>query len=160
MKQVIRIKNAADLKFRKYIKSYMLCMLCMVGYTIASLLYPNKISLIVDKGITQSNMSMIILYSSQLLIVGLVMIVFRYLQRTNFAKLSQSVVAEIQIKLMKKLIRVNHQFWTKHKQGDILTIIQNDVGKIESLLVTLISDALVNIMMAVSVGILHFCKSN
>lgn len=153
MKQVIRIKNAADLKFRKYIKSYMLCMLCMVGYTIASLLYPNKISLIVDKGITQSNMSMIILYSSQLLIVGLVMIVFRYLQRTNFAKLSQSVVAEIQIKLMKKLIRVNHQFWTKHKQGDILTIIQNDVGKIESLLVTLISDALVNIMMAVSVGI-------
>lgn len=153
MKQFIRIKNAADLKFRKYIKSYMFCMFCMIGYTIASLLYPNKISLIVDKGITQSNMGMIILYSSQLLIVGLVMIVFRYLQRTNFAKLSQSVVAEIQIKLMNKLIKVNHQFWTKYKQGDILTIIQNDVGKIESLLVTLISDALVNILMAVSVGI-------
>lgn len=153
MKQLIRIKKAVDLNLKKYAIRYGFCVICMLGYTVASLLYPNKISLIVDKGIAQSDISMITLYSAQFLMVGLIIIIFRYFQRTNFAKLSQSIIVDIQIKLVNKLIKVNYQFWERHKSGDILTIIQNDVGKIESLLVNLISDAFVNFFMAISVGI-------
>ena len=48
---------------------------------------------------------------------------------------------------------VNYHFWSQHKAGDVIAVIQQDVGKVESLLTTMISDVIVNLCVAVGVSV-------
>lgn len=153
MKQFLRMKRAVGFRLKKYFLRYIFCVACMLGYTAASLVYPNIISLIIDRGIAESNLELITKYSIQLLLVGILMILFRYMQKISFTKLSQGIVVEIQKKVMHMLTKVSYQFWQKHKPGDVLTVLESDIGKIENLVTTLISDSLVNLLVAISVAI-------
>lgn len=159
MKKLIKIMRFMNLSFKKYLWKYILCMFCIVGYTIMNLIYPGLISLIIDKGVAEKNLHDIVKYSIIFLIIGFLMILLYYLQRVSFTKLSKNFAMELQNNLIKKVLTVNYKFWISNSPGDVITVIQQDVSKIESFFISVISNAIVNIFMAISVGI-YLVKKN
>lgn len=152
MDKFLRLKKALDFSLKKYLGKYSICMFCTLIYTIAALAYPSILSLIIDQGVAQSNIENIFKFTFLFLIIGIVMNISYYFQKVSFTKLSQNIVIDVQNKLLKMLTTVEYNFWTEHKVGDVLTVIQHDVGKLESLLTTMVSDFFVNLFVAVGVG--------
>lgn len=152
MDKFLRLKKALDFSLKKYLGKYSICMFCTLIYTIAALAYPSILSLIIDQGVTPKNIENIFKFTLLFLIIGIVMNISYYFQKVSFTKLSQNIVIDVQNKLLKMLTTVEYNFWTEHKVGDVLTVIQHDVGKLESLLTTMVSDFFVNLFVAIGVG--------
>ncbi len=153
MNKFIKLKKIMKISLKTYRNRYIICMLCSFAYTIMALVYPSILSLIIDRGIARRNIHNIIGYSFLFLSVGCLMVVFYYLQKVNFAKLSQKIILDVREKLINKLMVVNYHFWKNHKTGDVIEVIQQDVGKVENLLTTMVSDVIVNLCVVVGVSI-------
>ena len=153
MNRFIKLKKIMKISLKTYRNRYVICMFCSVIYTIMALIYPSILSLIIDRGIAKKNIYNIVGYSFLFLVVGCMMIIFYYLQKVNFTKLSQKIVFDVREKLINKLMSVNYHFWSQHKAGDVIEVIQQDVGKVESLLTTMISDVIVNLCVAIGVSV-------
>lgn len=97
-----RMRGLIDMPVRDYVSRLLICIFFMAIYTIASLAFPSFITIIIDKGVSANNTGNIILYSCEMLGVGVIMIVFQYLQRMGFYKLAQRIILSLKEKLVKK----------------------------------------------------------
>lgn len=152
MKYFIRLRHTLNLPIKKYLPLYSSCILSVIMYTVCSLIYPSFISVIIDKGVAKNDIKVVIANVLIFLIVGIVMIIFYYLQKTLFTILTQKIVNDIQNKLIWKLMFVNYEFWDKNKTGDIISIIENDVEKIENILTVMVGDTFINIFVVIGVA--------
>lgn len=123
----------------------------MVIYTISSLIFPSFVSLIIDRGVAVGNSKNIVVYSIAMLLVGIVMMLFQYLQRYGFFELAQKITIGIKKKLMKQLMKTNLEFWNEHKIGDMFTVLESDVSRLETVLSNVISEILVNAVVVVGI---------
>lgn len=138
--------NYMDFSFRKQGLQYLKCLVFMIIYTFSSMLFPGILSIIIDKGVAVKDIRNICIYTSCFLFIGLMIVIFQYLVRISFFQFSQSLVFHVKNKVLTKLLQVNLDFWKNHSVGDMFTVIENDIPKLESLLTTLISDTVVNIL--------------
>lgn len=141
---------------KKYFLRYLWGMFCMIIYTCSTLILPNLVSLIIDKGINVGSITQVVRYALSLLILGCILMLFQYLLKVNFAKLSQDIIIDIQKSLMDKVTRANYSFWNSHRPGDVYSVIEKDVSKLESLLSSITSDALISVFVATGVAIYLF----
>ncbi len=125
----------------------------MVLYTVISLVFPGFISLIIDEGIKNYAIGKIVFYCSAMLICGLLMILFQYLQKVSFYKLAQEIVYNIKHAMFEKLLERNIKFWMKYQIGDILRVLENDIDNIQNLLTSTISNLIINFFVAVGITI-------
>lgn len=147
-----RMRGLIDMPVRDYVSRLLICIFFMAIYTIASLAFPSFITIIIDKGVSANNTGNIILYSCEMLGVGVIMIVFQYLQRMGFYKLAQRIILSLKEKLVKKILLTNLNFWKEHKAGDIFTILESDVAQLETIFTTTISDILVNFFVVIGIS--------
>lgn len=152
MKYLIRLRRTLDLSIKKYLPLYSSCILSVIMYTVCSLIYPSFISIIIDKGVAKNNVNIILTNVLIFLIIGIFMIIFYYLQKILFTTLTQKIVNDIQNKLIWKLMFVNYEFWNKNKTGDIISIIENDVEKIENILTVIVGDTFINVFVVIGVA--------
>lgn len=120
-------------------------------YTIASVIFPSFLSKIVDLGVVMGDVSNIVLYTTEMLICGILMVIFYYLQK-YFFKFGNDIVLRTKQKLYKKLNTVDIQFWNQYKVGDVLTILDNDIEKLQELLTSDISELVVNICLCIGIS--------
>lgn len=147
-----RMRGLIDMPVRDYVSRLLICIFFMVIYTSASLAFPSFITIIIDKGVSANNTRNIILYSCEMLGIGVIMIVFQYLQRMGFYKLAQRIILSLKEKLVKKILLTNLNFWKEHKAGDIFTILESDVSQLETMFTTTISDILVNFFVVIGIS--------
>lgn len=121
-------------------------------YTIASVIFPSFLSKIVDLGVVMGDVSNIVLYTTEMLICGILMVIFYYLQKVFFFKFGNDIVLRTKQKLYKKLNTVDIQFWNQYKVGDVLTILDNDIEKLQELLTSDISELVVNICLCIGIS--------
>lgn len=121
-------------------------------YTISSVIFPSFLSKIIDNGVITENFKNIVLYTSEMLICGILMIFFYYLQKVSFFKFGNEIVLDTKQKLYNKLNIVDIQFWNQYKVGNILTILDNDISKLQELLTSDISELIVNICLCVGIS--------
>ncbi|WP_077613164.1 ABC transporter ATP-binding protein [Clostridium sp. Marseille-P2415] len=145
MKELIRLKSVLNLSFRKYIFRYIKCFIFMFGYTITSVIFPGLVSLVMDKGVMVGDYHATIKYISMFLGIGIMMTFFQYIEKMSFFKLSQDILLYIKIVVFRKIMDTNLVFWNNHKIGDVMSVIESDISKVESLLTTKFCDALMNI---------------
>lgn len=151
------IIGLVQMPLKKYIFKQTKCLLFMLLYTIFSLAFPGFISIIVDKGVKENNVPVILVQCALMFVCGALMIIFQYLQQISFYKLAQDIIYGIKQNVFEKLLTRNLMFWSNYKVGDIITILENDINKIETLLTSTISSLAINLQVArgtLSVGVL------
>ncbi|WP_353652804.1 ABC transporter ATP-binding protein [Eubacterium sp. AM46-8] len=137
---------------KKYIVNQIKCFSFLMIYTIASVIFPSFLSKIVDLGVVMGDVSNIVLYTTEMLICGILMVIFYYLQKVFFFKFGNDIVLRTKQKLYKKLNTVDIQFWNQYKVGDVLTILDNDIEKLQELLTSDISELVVNICLCIGIS--------
>lgn len=152
IKELLKLKKLVGFSLRTYSLQYLKCLFYMVVYSVASLVFPSIISLIIDNGITGDSAREITIYCFVILFTGAIMVVFYYIQRVSFFRLSQKIIIKIKNSIYGKLLRTNLQFWNEHQVGDVFTVLESDVSKLESLFTTVISDAVVNFFTIISIS--------
>lgn len=151
------IIGLVQMPLKKYIFKQTKCLLFMLLYTIFSLAFPGFISIIVDKGVKENDVPVILVQCALMFVCGALMIIFQYLQQISFYKLAQDIIYGIKQNVFEKLLTRNLMFWSNYKVGDIITILENDINKIETLLTSTISSLAINLLVArgtLSVGVL------
>lgn len=135
-----------EISFHEHGIQYLKCMFYMLIYTIASMLFPGILSLIIDKGISVKSIKYTSIYTLCFFLTGLLIIIFQYLQRVGFFEFSQKLVFQLKNKIIKKVLVADLEFWKEHNIGDMYTVVENDIPNLEVLMTTLISDIVVNIL--------------
>lgn len=139
---------------KEYFLKQLKCFTLMLLYTMFSLAFPSFIGIIVDKGIIENNISTIIIQCCYMVLCGILMILFLYLQQISIFKLAQEIVFRLKQNIFEKLTSRTLKFWEKYTVGDIITTLEGDVGKIETLLTSTFSNLIVNALTATGIAIL------
>lgn len=150
-KYIKKINVILQMPIKRYIFKQVKCLLFMIMYTVFSLAFPGFISLIIDEGVKRSNIEMIAFYCSLMLVCGILMIFFQYLQKVSFYKLAQEIVYNMKHTIFEKLSERNLKFWTHYQVGDVLRILENDIDNIQNLLTSTISNIIINFLVAAGI---------
>lgn len=153
MRELFRLIKAAKLSLKKYIFMYSWCLFCAIAYTCSALIFPSIVGGIIDNGVIYNDFSRVLNNAAYLLLLGVLMIIFQHLQKMSFAKLSQDITVTIQTRLVEKITKTNYFFWKQHEAGDVHAIIEKDVNKLESLLSSVVNDAIISTFVALGVAI-------
>lgn len=150
-KYIKKINVILQMPIKRYIFKQVKCLLFMIMYTVFSLAFPGFISLIIDEGVKRSNIEKIAFYCSLMLVCGILMIFFQYLQKVSFYKLAQEIVYNMKHTIFEKLSERNLKFWTHYQVGDVLRILENDIDNIQNLLTSTISNIIINFLVAAGI---------
>lgn len=148
-----RLIKVVGINTKSYVLNQIKCFLCLIIYTLSSITFPSFLSKIVDLGIMTNSTKNIVLYVSEMLACGIVMVLFYYLQKILFFKFGNEIVLGTKQKLYKKLNIVDIGFWDKYKVGDILTILDNDIERLQELLTSNISEFVVNFFLCIGISL-------
>ena len=149
MTELIGLKRELNFSFKKYIFRYIKCFIYMIGYTITSVIFPGLVSLVMDKGVMVGDYHSTFVYIIIFLTIGIMMTIFQYLERMSFFRLSQDILIHIKTIVFSKIMDTNITFWNNHKIGDVMSVVESDISKVESLLTTKLCDAIVNIFVII-----------
>lgn len=149
----VKLVKVIDLNFKNYVTKQTLCFTYLLIYTVSSVIFPSFISKIVDNGIMVNDSSMIIKYSIMMLLCGVIMVSFYYIQKISFFKLGNEITLKTKIRLYEKITKLNIDYWNKNKVGNVITTLNDDVGKIEEMLTTNISDLIINTLLSLGIGV-------
>lgn len=146
------LNGSSRLRYLDFTLQQIKCIIFVLIYSVSSIIFPSYISKIVDLGISNRNIGDIANYTITMLIVGCTMVAFQYLYQVSFYKFSQRFVSEIKEMVFEKLMNTNVAFWSKHKVGDMFTVLEEDISSIESLFTKSISGILSNTLIAVGIS--------
>lgn len=146
------LRKLVNMPVKMYALKQFRCFFYMLMYSLASLLFPGFISYIVDDGIMLNDIWKIAFYCIAMLFTGVFMIGFRYLEQISFYKLAQEIIAELKEKLYNILLNKNIKFWSHNTSGDMFTVLENDVNKLENLVTTTFSDIIVNLFIGIGIA--------
>lgn len=140
------IKKILNVPIKTYLGKELKCFLFLVIYTFSTLIFPMFVSIVIDKGIIKKNIRDVCFYSFCMLIAGLFSTIFQYFQQTSFYKLGQELTVVIRKKIYEIVMRSNTLYWDNNNVGDLLIILEEDIGVLESLLTSTISSMIVNVI--------------
>lgn len=147
------LNGSRRIKYKDFVLQQIKCIVFILIYSLSTIIFPSFISKIVDIGIMSGNIKLIANYTIAMLIIGSIMVTFQYLYQVSFYKFSQHFVSEIKEMTFKKLMNTNVAFWSKHKVGDMFTILEEDISSIESLFTKSISGVLSSTLIACGISI-------
>lgn len=142
-----------DMPLKTYICKQCRCLVFLVLYSLSSLFFPGFISYIVDDGILKNDVKKIIFYCLMMLFTGIFMIVFQYLEQVSFYRLAQEITIALKEKLYQILMHKNIDFWSEHTSGDMFTVLEHDIERLENLLTTTVSDIIVNFLIGAGIAV-------
>lgn len=145
------LHESGRLRYSEFIRIQLKCIVLVVIASIATVLFPNLVSRIIDYGIESRQIQNIYKYSIWLGITGITMIVSEYAYQMGFYRFSQRVVMEIKEMFFEKLLKTNIKFWSNHTAGDMFKILEDDIAAIENMFTRSISSIISNVFILVGV---------
>lgn len=145
-----------NLLFKPFIFEQVMCSFLLLIYSITSILFPYFLKLIIDDAIGKKDVNKLIIITIIMLTTIILMIITNYLQAIKFLKLGQKVIYKLKQIIMDKLMCYTDSFFRKYQNGEIVSIIENDVSSVENLATYMISDFIVSIITALGLFIVLF----
>lgn len=133
-----------------------LCNVLVLIYSVASILYPVFLSKLVDQGIVRNDDMMRNFYFMILLAISLITILTYYIKSIQFTKLGQDVSFYLKTNILSKFNEYSEGFFEQHKNGEVLSILENDIKRIENILTTNLSNIIVNMVTIVGMIIIFY----
>jgi len=150
VKSILKI---VDFPIKKYLFKQIKCIILLVVYTGSTLMFPMFMSYIVDQGIVPRNFHKTIFLVLMMAVVGILSVIFQYLQQVSFYELAQVLILGIKKNIYAKLLETNGIFWGKNNVGDILIVLNEDVAALETILTRTVSNIIVNSIVVVGISI-------
>lgn len=147
-----KMRKLINMPLKIYLWKQCKCLIFLMIYSLASLSFPGFLSYIVDDGIMVHDANKMIFYCVAMSVTGIVMIVFQYMEQISFYKLAQEITAALKEKIYHILTKKNINFWSKHTPGDMFTVLEGDVERLENLMTATVSDIVVNLFMSVGIA--------
>lgn len=150
------IKKFFTLFIRPVIKDQIIAFIFLVICTVASIIFPYFLKLIIDDALAKKNLNLLIIYSVGMIITAFIMILFKNLQCMKFVKIGQKIIFNIKQLTLDNLMTYSYNFYSKKTTGEIVSVLEQDVDAIEDLATTVISDILVNLFTSIGLFIILF----
>lgn len=117
--------------FRREWRRYFGAVTLLIMIAILQLLPPHLVGMIVD-GITEKQMSIVVLIERLGLMLGIAMIVYflRYLWRVLLFGASYQLAIELRENFYHQLTQQNPSFYLRHRTGDLMARATNDVDRV------------------------------
>lgn len=141
---------------KRFLVRLLYCNFLLLLYSASSVLYPYLLSQVIDQGIVKGDYIKLCIYILNTIFVSVVMAVTYYLKTVKFAKLGQDFSVEFKENVFNAFKYYDECFFEKYKNGEILSTIENDIGKVRDLLTTTLSNFGVNILTILGMLIIFF----
>lgn len=159
-----RVYNMKDKNINKFFKLFIkpvlkeqiVAFICLLIFTVANVIFPYFLKLIIDEALQKKNLKLLFIYSGAMLITSLLILIFNYLQSIKFERLSQVIVSNMKQYMLTKLMTYSYNFYSKYSTGEITSIIEQDISSIQELSTQVISDVLVSFFTALGLLIILF----
>ncbi len=139
---------------KPFLKENILCTLLLLVNSLLNLCFPYFIKLIIDEGIGKQNIQLIILFSAVMTVTTALNVITGYWMRISFLKLGQKITYSIKKTINDCFDRYSQLLFNKYKNGEMVSILENDVKNVEVLTTYIVSDVLSNAVTAVGLFVL------
>lgn len=131
---------------RTLIKYQIVGLLICVIYSVSNITYPLFLEKIIDDAIANQQINEIIYYTIFMGSIIVVSIIFKYLKIIFYFKLGKNMGEQLKGKIIRKLFRYGNKFYNDYKIGEIVSILEQDVGIVQNLYMNVFNNILVNII--------------
>ena len=145
------LHDSGRMRYAEFGKKQIQCIVLVLISSIATIMFPNLVSKIIDEGIGIGELTNIYKYSIFLGTTGVIMIISEYAYQMSFYKFSQKFILEIKELFFSKLLKTNIAFWSKHTAGDMFKILEDDIAAIENMFTRSISSIISNVFILIGV---------
>ncbi|WP_251862328.1 ABC transporter ATP-binding protein [Clostridium sp. Marseille-Q2269] len=129
-----------------FTKNQIIGMLILIIYSASNIIYPYFLKLIIDDAITNKDLQKLLLYTSIMIVIIGISILFRYIKTIYFFNLGKKISIHIKNKIISKIFQYNLVFFRNYKVGEIISILEQDVINIQTLFMNVVNDIFINVM--------------
>lgn len=140
-----------DMKITKLILCHIKCFIPSIIATLSSVIFPSFISKIIDEGISKNDIQLIFSYWIEMLICGIIMVVFNYIQSILYCKFEQELYCELKNKALYKILHIKSNIKNRMTSGDLYKSIDDDLSNITSYLTVLLPELIMNVITLIGV---------
>ena len=140
-----------DIKVPELIFCHIKCLIPSIIATASSVIFPSFLGKIVDYAIGNNDLRLVIIYWNNMLICGMVMILFSYWKSILYSGFEQELYCNLKNKVLKKVLQIKDDFKDSILSGDLYKSINDDLENITSYLAVLLPDLFINIVTLISI---------
>lgn len=143
--------NEMDIKISNLILCHIKCFVPSIIASASNVIFPSFISKIIDDGIGKNQLDLVALYWIQMLICGIIMVVFNYLQSVLYCDFEQELYCDLKNKTLEKVLHLKDDVKDKTFSGDLYKSLDDDLGSITSYLSVLLPELLINVITLIGI---------
>ena len=117
----------------KYKKILIISFILIMINSVLTIILPEVMMRIIDDALPQKDMKLLITLVEAFLMVVILQTVFKFIQDFICSKLGKKVLYDIKNKLINHLFKLDGDYYSNVKVGELLTIIDSDVYTIEQI---------------------------
>jgi ABC-type bacteriocin/lantibiotic exporter with double-glycine peptidase domain len=126
-------------------KSQVIGVFILVIYSISNIIYPYFLKLIIDDAITNKNLHKLFSYTFLMIITIGISILFKYIKSIYFFNLGKKIGIHMKNSIFSNIFKYNLKFFRNYKIGEIVSILEQDVISIHTLVMNIV-DVFINII--------------
>lgn len=141
---------------KPFLKRQIGCTLLLLINSILNVSFPYFIKVILDEGVGRQNLIIILIYSGAMVVTIALTAVTGYWMRLSFLKIGQDVTRSIKKTILHAFDKYSLLFFNRYKNGELVSILENDVKNVEVLATYVLADILSNLLTAIGLFIILF----
>lgn len=141
---------------KAYWKEYFICGSLLLAYTLTNIIYPYLLQMVIDKGIVENNIKSIVSYSAFTIFLVVLSIITGHLMRIKYVLLGQRIAKGIKKSILSSFYMKSMLAYKTYQNGEIISILENDIKCVEVLFTYLFSDFFTNALTIIGVGAILF----
>lgn len=157
---MVKKNNFTKLSYKSILKvfwkEHFVCISLLLFYTLMNIIYPRLLQMVIDKGIVENNIKKIVFYSLITLLLIILSIIIGHLMRIKYVLLGQKITLGIKKKILSTFDNQSILSYKNYQNGEIISILENDIKHVEVLFTYLFSDFLTNILTIIGIGAILF----
>lgn len=146
--------------YNKYIKPFIFelstCFLFVIIFTSANLVYPYFLKLIIDDALVGKSIYKLFTYTIVMFFTVIIMLISKYFVANKSLLLCQKITLKIRQNIIEQLVKYSQIFFREYENGQIISIIENDLQQVQSLAMHMITEFLVAIITTIGLLFIIF----
>lgn len=139
---------------KKFMGLQIVVLFLLAAYSIANLIYPYFLKLIIDDAIYNKDLTKLIRYTLLLFLTIICSVGLRYGKSLFSFYFAKKISVDIKQTIISKVFNYNLNFFRNYKTGEIVSIVEQDVMNIQNLFMSIFSGMIVNIITFIGMSII------
>ena len=103
MKDILKVFRKLNINLKSFFLTHITCLIPAIIAMASNILFPSTINLIIDQGIAKENKSNILICSIIMATLGIMIIIFSYLENVSYAKFQSTLFYKNETRIIYKI---------------------------------------------------------